>query len=72
MNVRNLRKIKHNFQILQNQNGLQESQILKLIHYLNFTMIHVQEHCRVVHELDTRLLVFNSTLAKTMEAMNYL
>ena len=41
MNVRNIRKIKQILQILQNQNDLQESQILELIHYLNLTMIQV-------------------------------
>ena len=41
-------------------------------HYLNLTMIQVCEHCGVLHELNTKLLVFNNTLAKTMEAMNYL
>ena len=41
MNVRNIRKIKQNLQILQNQNDLQENQILELVHYLNLTMIQV-------------------------------
>ena len=31
MNVRNMRKIKQNLQILQNQNDLQESQIAEFI-----------------------------------------
>ena len=39
MNVRNIRTIKQNLQILQNQNDLQESQVLELTHYLNLTMI---------------------------------
>ena len=72
MNVRNIRKIKQNLQILQNQNDLQKSQISELAHYLNLTMIWVQEHCEVLCELNAKLLVFNSILAKTMEAMNYL
>ena len=44
MNVRNIRKIKQNLQILQNQNDLQESKILGLANYLNLTMIQVQEY----------------------------
>ena len=39
---------------------------------INLTMIEVWEHCRVLCELDTKLLVFSNTLAKTMESINYL
>ena len=38
MDVRNIRKIKQNLQIIQNQNDLQENQIMELTHYLNLTM----------------------------------
>ena len=72
MNVRNIRKNKQNLQILQNQNDLQESQTLQLTHYLNLTMIPVWEHHGVLHELNAKLLIFNNTLVKTMEAQNYL
>ena len=72
MNIRNIRKIKQNLQILQNQNDLQENQISELTHYLNLTMIQVQEHCGVPFELIAKLLVYNTTLAKTMEALKYL
>ena len=72
MNVRNMRKIKQNLQILQSQNDLQEYQILELDHYLNLTNIQVLEHHGVLCELETKQLVFNNTLAKTMGAMNYL
>ena len=41
MNVRNIRKIKQNLQILQNQNDLQGSQISELTPCLNLTMIQV-------------------------------
>ena len=71
-NVMNIRKIKQNLQILQNQNNLQENQILELMYYLNLTMIQVQEHSGVIWELDIKLLVFNNSLAKTMEALKYL
>ena len=54
MNVRNIRKIKQNLQILQNQNDLQESQILELTHYLNLTMIQVWEHCGFLCKLDVK------------------
>ena len=72
MNVRNIRKIKHNVQILQNQNNLQESQISALTHYVNLTIIQAKEHCGVHCELNAKLLIFNNTLVKTMEALNYL
>ena len=70
MNVRNVRKIKQNLQIWQNQNDLQESQISELTHYLNLTVIKVWKHCGVLHELNAKLLVFNNTLVKTMDALN--
>ena len=60
MNTRNIRKIKQNLQILQNQNDMQENQILELANYLNLTMIQVWEHCVVLHKLYTNLLVFNN------------
>ena len=41
MNVGNIRKIKQNLQILQNQIDWQESQISELAQYLNLTMIQV-------------------------------
>ena len=72
MNVRSIRKITHNLQILQSQNDLQESLISELVHYLNLTMTQVHKNSGVLCELNTKLLVFSNTLAKTMEAMNYL
>ena len=69
---KNIRKTKQNLQIYENQNDLQEKQISALTHYLNLTMIQVWEHHRVLLELNAKLLVFNNTLAKTMEALNYL
>ena len=71
MNVRNIRKVKQNLQILQHQNDLQGNQILELTHYLNLTMIKVWEHHGVLCELDAKMLAFNNTLVKTMEALNY-
>ena len=72
MNVRSTRDITQNSHILQSQNDLQENLISELAHYLNLTMTQVHENSGVVCELDTKLLVFSNTLAKTMEAMNYL
>ena len=63
MKVRKIRKIKQNLQILLSQNDLQENLILELTHYLNSTMIQVQEYCGVLCEFDTKLLVFNNVLA---------
>ena len=42
MNVRNIRKIRQNLQMPQNQNDLQENQILELANYLNLTMIQAR------------------------------
>ena len=72
MNVRNIRKIKQNLQILQTWNNLQDDQSMKLTHYLNLTMIQVLENNGVLFKFNTKLLTFNSTLVKTMEALNYL
>ena len=54
MKVNNVRKIKQNLQILQNQNDLQENQITELTHYLYLTMIQVWKHHGVLHDLDAR------------------
>ena len=43
-NMRNIKTIKKNIQILQEQNVLQEKQILELTHFLNLTMNQVKEH----------------------------
>ena len=40
--------------------------------YLNVTMIQVWEHPEVLCNLNAKLLTFNNTLVKTMEALNYL
>ena len=48
VNVRNVRKIEENFQMLQNQ---KESQIPELTHYLNLTMIQVWENHGVLCKL---------------------
>ena len=45
---------------------------MELTNYLNLTMIQVQEHCGVLCKLDAKLLTFNNTLVKTMEALSYL
>ena len=73
MNVRNIRKTRQNFQILHNENDLEESQLLELTHYINLTMIQ---------DPGTPWSSFTSSmpncwylitmLANTMEAMNYL
>ena len=36
-NMRNIKKIKENIKVLQDQNILQEKQILELTHFLNLT-----------------------------------
>ena len=71
INVRNIWKIKQNLQILQIQNDLQDSKILGLTHYLNLTVIQVWEHYGVLCKLDANFFIFNNTLVKTIEAVNY-
>ena len=64
--------MKQNLKILQIWNDLQESQISELTHYLNLTMIQVWEHHGVLCKVNAKLLVFNNTLVKIMEVLNYL
>ena len=54
-NMRNIKKIKVNIQVLQDQNILQEKQILELTHFLNFTMNQVREHRNILYDIDNRL-----------------
>ena len=61
-NMRNIKKIKKNIQILQEQNVLQEKQILKLTHFLNLTMTQVREHKNALYDIDNRLMFVNKTL----------
>ena len=59
--MRNIKKIKRNIQILQEQNVLQEKQILKLTHFLNQTMNQVREHKNALYDIDNRLLFVKKT-----------
>ena len=60
-NMRNIKKIKKNIQILQEQNVLQEKQILELTHLI-LTMNQVREHKNALYDIDNRLLFVNKTL----------
>ena len=59
--MRNIKKVKENIQVLQDQNILQEKQILELTHFLNLTMNQVREHRNILYDIDNRLLYINKT-----------
>ena len=61
-NMRNIKKIKKNIQILQEQNVPQEKQILELTHFLNLTMTQVREHKNALYDIDNKLMFVNKTL----------
>ena len=67
-NMRNIKKIKENIQVLQDQNILQEKQILELTHFLNLTMNQVRKHRNILYDIDNRLLYINKTLMTHIKA----
>ena len=67
-NMRNIKKIKENIQVLQDQNILQEKQILELTHFLNLTMNQVREHRNILYDIDNRLLYINKILMTHIKA----
>ena len=73
-NVRSISKIKDNLHILQKQNQLQDKQIKQLAKYLNLTMHRVDRHSEMLYEMDTKMLIMNSTLQHLMlniDSMQY-
>ena len=60
-NMRNIRKIKKNIKVLQEQNILQEKQILELTYFLNLTMTQMREHKNALYNIDNRLMFVNKT-----------
>ena len=64
------KKIKQNLQKLLEQNELQEAQMF-VSNTLKFIMVQVHEHCGVLHELDTRLVILNKTLISTMKTLSH-
>ena len=65
-NARSISKIKNNLYILQKQNQLQDKQIKQLANYLNLTMHQVDRHSEMLYEMDTKMLIMNSTLQHLM------
>ena len=55
-NYRNIKKLKKNIHILQQQNLLQDAQIHELADYLNLTATHVRRNQQKLYELDLQLL----------------
>ena len=54
---RNIKKLKKNIFILQQQIKIQTFQIRLLAKYLNLTMTHVNRHEQMLYELDNKLLI---------------
>ena len=61
-NACNIMSIKHNIQVLYDQNVLQEKQIIELTHYLNVTYGHVQVNRYAINELNIKVATLNKTL----------
>ena len=66
--MRNIKNIKENIKVLQDQSILQEKQILELTHFLNLTMNQVREHINILYDIDNRLLYINKTLVTHIKA----
>ena len=71
-NSRNIKKIKENLFILQQQNKIQTFQICLLAKYLNLTLTHVNQHETMLYELDNKLLIINKTLQDLLIAVSYM
>ena len=69
-NARSISKIKDNLHILQKQNQLQDKQIKQLAKYLNLTMHQVDRHSEMLYEMDTKMLILNSTLQHLMSKVD--
>ena len=65
-NARSISQIKDNLHILQKQNQLQDKQIKQLAKYLNLTMHQVDRNSEMLHEMDTKVFIINSTLQHLM------
>ena len=59
-NMRNIKKIKENIKVLQDQNILH--------HFLNLTMNQVREHRKILYDIDNRLVYINKTLTTHINA----
>ena len=67
-------KLRITCNILQKQNQLQDKQIKQLAKYLNLTMHQVDRHSEMLYEMDTKMLIMNSTLQHLMwniDSMQY-
>ena len=71
-NSRNIKKLKKNIFILQQQNKIQTFQIRLLAKYLNLMMTHVNRHEQMLYELDNKLLIINITLQDLLIAVSYM
>ena len=71
-NSRNIKKIKENIFILQQQNKVQSFQIKLLAKYLNLTMTHVNHHEEMLYKLNSQLFLINKTLQELLVSISYL
>ena len=71
-NSRNIKKLKKNIFILQQQNKIQTFQIRLLTKYLNLTITHVNRCEQMLYELDNKLLIINKTLQDLLIAVSYM
>ena len=73
-NARSISQIQDNLHILQKQNQLQDKQIKQLAKYLNLTMHQVNRNSEMLHEIDTKVFIINSTIQCLIwhsDAMHY-
>ena len=71
-NARNIAKIKDNINTLQKQNQLQDKQIKQLANYLNLTMHQVDQHNKMLYEMDTKMTIMNKTIQYIMQNIDTL
>ena len=71
-NSRNIKKLKKNIFILQQQNKIQTFQIRLLAKYLNLMMTHVNRPEQMLYELDNKLLIITKTLQDLLIAVLYM
>ena len=53
-------------------NGCKEKYILEFAHFLDLTVVLVSEHCEVLYEPETQLLIIQETFISKMEAVSHL
>ena len=70
-NMRQIKTLKQNVQILYEQNLLQEKQIQDLAQYLNLTATRVQLHDEMLYNIQVRLNKLNFSIAAMQDMIQY-